>query len=389
MPGVLVDNLVARSGDLKGELLAFVYTDPQLTKMLTARLESAAQQHGELDETQTVLITDYFALQEPLPDGNTVVEQFVAQHQPPLPDDEREMLLGWRDVVEGCFEIDRFEHGGVLLHNLVDDLVYQVFSNLGRKTFADLRKGMFVLGRIVPVHPDTDAWLVSGHLSTFRKSAAPEIAQTALDILGSNPELLHRNPELLRRAWALQAEDRADFVELFGTDLVALPPQEAQQKLREHYRHRVSKAAAASGIEYDEASADELVTLPEELMGAESVALVYDEVEGLNYFRDFDRLDALFADPSLAAQDAYLARLRGYLNDGAISPLAIRRLAQRHPDGADQVFQTLLGKPDFSWPRDGEALLRRHKSAYLDGEPAPSLAAIGDRLNELLGSAQQ
>jgi hypothetical protein len=48
-----------------------------------------------------------------------------------------------------------------------DDLVYRVYSNIGRRAFATLRKGMFVVCRIVPVHPATDAWLVSGHLAVF------------------------------------------------------------------------------------------------------------------------------------------------------------------------------------------------------------------------------
>ena len=45
---------------------------------------------------------------------------------------------------------------------------------------------------------------------------------------------------------------------------------------------------------------EELGQLPDELLDADSVALIYDEIEGLNFFRDFGRLDALFADPALA-----------------------------------------------------------------------------------------
>lgn len=112
--------------------------------------------------------------------------------------------------------------------------------------------------------------------------------------------------------------------------------------------------------------------------------MVYDEVEGLNYYRDFGRLDALFADPTLAADRTSLAQLREYLNDESVSPLAIRRLAQRHPDGADPVFRALLGKPGFSWSRDGEKLLHRHKKPFVDREPVPSISVVGERLADLL-----
>jgi hypothetical protein len=108
------------------------------------------------------------------------------------------------------------------------------------------------------------------------------------------------------------------------------------------------------------------------LLAADSVALIYDEVEELNYYRDFGRLDAVFADPELARDRTYLAQLREYLNDESVSPLAIRRFVQRHPDGADQVFRALLRKSGFSWARDGENLLRRRKKAFFDREPPPT-----------------
>ncbi len=207
VPTASIKDLVARSADLKGELVAFAQT-PRFSKQLTARLRSAAGRNGYLDENTAVLTIDHFVLQHRLPDGRTILDRFVAQRRPPLSDDEREMLLGWRNVVEGCFEVRRFDQSAVVLHNLVDDLIYRAHSNMGRRAFTPLRKGMFVVGRIVPVHPATDAWLVSGHFAAFPKSAGPQIAQTALQTLTAHPELLHRNPDNLRRAWKIQAEDR-------------------------------------------------------------------------------------------------------------------------------------------------------------------------------------
>jgi len=72
------------------------------------------------------------------------------------------------------------------------------------------------------------------------------------------------------------------------------------------------------------------------------------------------------------------------LQDESVSPLAIRRLVQRHPKGADPVFRTLLRKPGFSWERDGEELLRRRKKTFFDHEPTPSISTVGNRLVELL-----
>lgn len=393
---VPVAELVARSGTLKGELVDFAQRTC-FARQLTARLH-AAEDNGMLDEGAAVRTLDHFALQYRLHDGSTVVERFVAQRRPALTEDERAMLLGWRDVVEGLFEVHRSDDGAdtVVLHNLIDDLHYAVHSNMGSEALAVLKEGMFTYCRIVPVHPDTDHWLISGYLSPFSQFSGPDVARAALQMAMADPGLLRRNPDLYRRAWRMQAEDRAAFIELFGSDLVILPPATAQERLTEHHRRRLEEATASAEANGKPASpaadsvptAEEMGRLPKEYMEADSVGLIYDEIEGLNYYLDFGRLDTLFADPDLARDRTYITQLREYLSDDTVSPLPLRRLVQRHPDGADPVFRALLRKPGFSWQRDGEELLRTRKKAFLHKEPAPSYSVVGERLAELLRAQQ-
>lgn len=391
--GLSIEEFLDRVADLKGELVAFAER-PRFARHLNELLIGAADRDGHLDEVTAVATIDHFALQCRLSDGRTVLERFVAERRPRLSADEREMVLGWHDVVESIFEVGRPDGDSVQLHNLLDDVVYRVHSNMGRAALAGLRKGMFAVGRIVPLHPSTDAWLVSGHFATYPEFAGREIAQTAASQLTTHPEVMRRNPVLLRKAWERQAEYRAEFIEQVGTDLVVLPPHEAQETLREHYRRLQRKAMAslegkaATGAAIAAPTPEELGRLPDELLDADSIGLVYDEVEGLNYYRNFGRLDALLGDPTLVDDDALLAKLDDYLHDDSVSPLAIRRLVQRHPGGADPVFRALLRKPGFSWSRDGEKLLRRHKKSFFDREPVPSISLIGGRLAELLRGAR-
>ncbi|MFC7512208.1 hypothetical protein ACFQV4_25780 [Streptomyces thermocarboxydus] len=79
----------------------------------------------------------------------------------------------------------------------------------------------------MPVHPDTNAWLVSGNLTTYPRGDGPQLAQLAVQTLTAHPQLLRRNPQMLRKAWEMQAEARADFIEVFGTDLLVLDAYEA------------------------------------------------------------------------------------------------------------------------------------------------------------------
>lgn len=393
-----VTELVARSGDLKGELVDFAHHS-RFARQLTALMQAAAD-GGPLDESMVVRTIDHFVLEYRLRDGGTVVERFVAQRRPPLTEVEREMLLGWRDVVEGVFEVHRADDGicTAVFHNLVDDLHYRVHSNLGPDVFAAVQPGMFVYCRIVPVHPATGHWLISGHLIPFPPSVGPTLARAALRTATADPGLLRRNRDLYQRCWQLQADDRAAFIDLFGSDLVILPPTTAQARLIEHYRHhlaRVSAAADADGSTPVPSSASNALTaeemgrLPEDYLEADSVGVIYDETEGLNYYRDFGRLDEMFADPALAGDHTHLALLRTYLNDDTVSALPLRRLAQRHPDGVDPVFRILLRRPGFSWQRDGEDLLRTRKKEFFRQEAAPSFTVIGNRLAELLSTPEQ
>jgi hypothetical protein len=385
-----IEDLIERAADLKGELVVFAQS-PRFRKWFDVVLRDAADDLGYLDEGTAVHAIDRFALQYRLPDGRTVVERFVAQRRPPLSDDERELVLGWGDVVEGCFEVRGADGVVVELHNLLDDLVYRVYSNMGAAALAPLRPGTFAICRLVPLRQATDDWLISGHISVYAPSARRRLAQVAVEHVTANPALLRRNPALFERSWEVQAEQRAAFIAQVGADLVVLPPLEAQETLSEHCRRirsgaearlrgNAARRARTAGCLPEDAG-----RLPEELLDADSVALIYDEIEGLGYYRDFGRLDALFADPTQARDRADLGQLRAYLDDESVPPLVIRRLVERHPGGADQIFGNLLRKPGFLWSRDGEKLLRREKKSYFDRDPVPSVSIIGQRLVELLG----
>ncbi|MFD5514219.1 hypothetical protein ACFWIB_42095 [Streptomyces sp. NPDC127051] len=392
----LVEGLVARSGALKSELVEFSQ-HTWFARQLTARLK-AAQKNGFLDEGIAVRTLDHFALQQRLHDGTTVVERFVEHRQPPLAADEREMILGWSNVVEGMFEVHRADDGTgtLVLHNLIDDLRYLVHCNMGPEVLVGLEVGMFACCRIVPIHPATDHWLISGHLSPYAQSARHEAAHTALRMATADPSLLRRNPDLCHRAWQIQAEDRAAFIGLFGSDIVIMPPGAAQEALTEHYQRRqeeVTASAEATGKPTRPATdstptPEQISQLPDHYMEADSVGLIYDEIEGLNYYLEFGRLDALFANPALAHDHAYVGLLSDYLSDDTVSPLPLRRLVERNPDGTDSVFRALLGDPSFSWHLHGEDLLRSRKKAFFQQGASPGFAVVGERLAELLCTPQ-
>lgn len=379
-------DLIERSAELKGQLVAFAQS-ARFDRWLTPLLLEAAGPEQQLDEGEAIRITDHFILRYRLPDGSTVVDRFVAGRRDLTPVD-REMLLGWRDPVEGIFEIQRKEGDAVVLLNLVDDLEYRTYSNVGRAAFRGVSKGGFLHTCLVPVHSADGAWLVSGAMTSYPESSATEIAQAALRLATSRPELVFRNPGKIEQGWQRMREDRAAFVEFCGGDELVLPPAEAEDLLNAYYRHRQETAVAGQP---DRARGRRLpgldlpfFELPRELSDSHTIGVIYDQVDGLNFYADYGMLRDLFADPALGGRRRHQGLLRTYLREESITPLPIRRLAAAHPETADAVFRKLLRKPGFTWSEHGEALLRRRKPWYYESEPRPGVSVIGDRLSALV-----
>ncbi|MQS13091.1 hypothetical protein F7Q99_12550 [Streptomyces kaniharaensis] len=384
-------DLIERSSELKGELVAFAQS-ARFDRWLTPLLLEAAGPQRQLEEGDAIRIIDNFILRYRLPDGSTVVDRFVAGRRG-LTEADREMLLGWRDPVEGIFEIRRKDGDAVVLLNLIDDLEYRTYSNVGRVAFRGVSKGGFLHTCLVPVHSVDGAWLISGMMSSYPKSSATEIAQAALQLATEHPSLVFRSPEKIEQGWRSMREDRTAFIEFCGSDELVLPPAETEERLNAYYRHRQEAAVAEHP---DRARGRRLpglafpaFELPRGLAESETVGAIYDEVDGLNFYPDYGMLRDLFADPALPGRRQHQDLLRVYLREESIAPLPLRRLAAAHPETVDEVFRKLLRKPGFTWDEHGEELLRRRKPWYYEQEPRPGVSVIGERLSELAAGGRR
>ncbi|MFI6814644.1 hypothetical protein ACIBG7_19685 [Nonomuraea sp. NPDC050328] len=364
-------SLLTRAAELKPELVHYA-TSGRFATELRKVLDRFYAAGPPADEANAALPVDYFVLQHPLPGGDTVLDRFVADH-PELTERERELLLGWKHVVEGIFEVREVEARAVVLLNLVDELTYRTFSDLGKGAFDHLEPGMFVVGRLVPLGQD---WLISCppavHTAAMRAQLASAAAHTAL----ANPALVFRNPEILSRARLLQAEQRRCFVAYFGADQFVAHGSEVAERLAGYLAYQADRLGGPRPGP---------VSLPEHVTRAESVGLIFDEVDGLGYYADFAALKEVFADPRLLVKPRYRELLSGYLRGDAVSPVPIRRLAARDPEKAGAVFARLLNRKGFRWERSGEALLRSHKPGYFAAERLPTVTPITRVIAEHLG----
>jgi hypothetical protein len=377
--------LVERSAELKRALVGFALSS-RMERHLERFISESAGPHEALIGDEAIDAIDRFALLYRFPNGKTVLDQFLAGW-PGLSAADREMLRGWRDPVDGIFEICGKEGDSLILLNLIDDLKYRTYSNMGAAAFRPLPKHGFVYARLVPIGPVLDAWLVSGSMRSYRKSDAAQVAQAALELATRWPGLVHRNHRKVEQAWQQMRAERAAFVDFCGGDELVLSPAEAEERINAFYRHRQEAALDGRAARWPpnipgvDVPAFEL---PPELADADTIGVIYDEIDGLNFYNEYGMLRDLFADPALASDKRYADVLRGYLRAETIGPLPFRRLAVSHPQTVDAVFRKILRQPHFTWADHGEALLRRRKSWYFEHEPRPNRTVIGARLSELI-----
>jgi hypothetical protein len=144
-----------RSSELKRTLVDFAL-GPRFERHLQKFMLEAADPYQELSGGDAIGLVDRFALQYRLPNGKTILDQFLA-NRPALTATDREILRGWRSPVEGIFEICRKDGNALVLLNLLDDLEYRAYSNMGAAGFRRLPKRGFVHARLVPICSVPDA----------------------------------------------------------------------------------------------------------------------------------------------------------------------------------------------------------------------------------------
>lgn len=376
-------DLVERSGDLKAALVAYGqgrrfarHLDKALDQYLAGRLT--------VEDADIANAMDRFLLQYRLPDGKTVVETFVEEHID-LSDEERTLLFGWHDAVEGLFHIDGRDGDALVMTNLIDDLKYRVYSNVGPAALTRMKKGSFLATRLVPIE---DEWLLSGISSIYRAEHRDEVYRAAAETAIKHPELVFRNPERLAQAWEMQREERQSFVDFFGTDLVVLPGREVEERLRAYMHYRMhdvrdadGKSASDRAREAYGAERPELdFGLGTNLTDADTVGVLYDEVEGMMFFRNFGIVEEAFADPDTVTDQRHTDAVLDYLRDETIPPVIFQRLADRDPERASRLFARALNRPGFSWGSDGETLLRQYKAEHFERTPLPTVAPVSPTL---------
>lgn len=375
-------NVLEHYSELKRQLVEFARS-PRFSRELDRALGEGLGREVA-DGTGFINITDHFILQRTLPDGRTVVETFVLEH-PEFAEADRQTLLGWRDVVDGVFEIRERDGAAIIAANLIDELTYRIYSNAGSGGLAPMRPGYFMTARIVPIG---DGWMLSGAQQTLPASGRAAMLRLAAQLAAEHPRLVFRNPDKVAQGWELARKQRARFIEHFGSDLVVVPGSEVASRMNGFLtwqaRQALAESGAAASQDADTAALTPEFHVPGDLASAPTVALICDETEGLAFLANFRLVQEAFENPELAADREHERAVLGYLSEDSISALPFRRLAGADTARASRLFERLLNEPGFSWERDGEALLRKHKPHCFGAKPQPPVTPLRGELANAL-----
>jgi len=316
--------------------------------------------------------------------GLSAVERFIGTRRG-LSRADRDLVLDWAgNNVRGVFEvrgIARRDSAGeaVIALNLVDDLDYRVY---GRAAAAE--PGGFFAGTVLPLTDDDSAWLAAGDEIDYPKADSRRVARLAIDLATREPDLVFRNQDKATQGWSYMRRDREEFVAFFGGDELVLPTLEAEGRLNAYYKMRRDSALAARGRHRAVSDTGETTfVMPEGFFEFDTVGIIYDELDGFVVVPEYGMLRELFADPALAADPLHGNVLRAYLREDSIPPLPLRRMAAAFPGNVDAVFRRVLGNRNFTWTKNGVALLTKRKPGYYEAEPTPGVAVLSDRVMAL------
>jgi hypothetical protein len=173
--------LLERCSELKRRLVEFA-----CSPRFSGQLDQALNEHATgpaASESDVTNVVDHFILQQSLADGRNVAEVFAAEHTG-LTDDDRQVLLRWREVVVGVFEIREQAGDSITATSLGDERTYRIRANAGPASLGPMRPGCFMTARIVPVGDD---WMLSGAQQLYAASERPAMLRLATELATGHP----------------------------------------------------------------------------------------------------------------------------------------------------------------------------------------------------------
>jgi len=365
------EDMLLRIGDIKAALINFSRGSDFKHAFNAAMQDQFGSTDRPDSEEEWIAFQDRFILEYELESGDTVVERFVDHHKEKMSEDVRQVVLGWRSVIEGLYEVREIGGSDILMRNLINEKEYHVFPTISMDEFK-VNVGDFLYARIVPVK---SFWIFSGNASIYPSDGSDHVKQemykSAVQMQMKMPSLAFKgNEEKLKKSREAVRRQYDDFVSYFGSDAVADTGKRIQQKYNDFFRYLYfDKKDPISGISLAEKYEQDngrpyrfpKMKLPREVRKSKDVGLLCDPDEGVSFLIDYRCfIDAFeYPEPDLYEKDGGEIVME-YLVSESISDVPFRRIAKKFPENFEKIMSFLGSREGFSYV-DIENLMREFK----------------------------
>ena len=394
-----------RIGDIKGALIKFS-TGPEFNEEFNKANSKYFGKSKRLNDTKKedrVTFLDWYVLEWQSESGETFPDRFVETYGDLLSGDVREMILGWRNVIEGIFEVKGKRSGGYYMKNLINEREYLVYPTSSMEDASPFEIGDFMSARIVPVRDfHTFSGIVVEMSCDGSDKERGNIYRMAIQMQTRYPrKAFQDNEEKLKRSMELMRRDYEDFVDYFGSDELVGSGREMTQKYQEFLRHiTFDKKDPQTGLskadkyEQKEGTAYKLphINYPESLLEQPDVGMLHDPLEGVTFLEEWSLFVDIFRNSDTYINSWIKKRkmkdiIEGYLKSNSISAMPFHRMAERFPDNFVHVIQHVLNREEFSIDMLDD-LMRSYKPEISDRLPA-SVAVLDSEMIKIAYFGEQ
>ncbi len=368
--GIPEDTLI-RIGDIKAALIHFSRGPTFKHDFNMAMQEHFGSTNRPGSEDKWIAFQDRFVLEYTLESGKTVADEFVNHHREIMSKDVRQLVSGWRNVIDGLYEVRDIKGSGFLTKNLINEKEYHVFPTASMDNLA-VKAGDFLYARIVPVKP---FWIFSGNAAVYSSDGSDrfkrEMYESAVQLQMRYPNKAFKdNEQKLEKSREAVRNQYDDFMAYFGSDEVADIGKQINQRYNDFFRYLyfekkdpISALSLAEEYERDNGRPYRFpkMKLPREVRKSKDVGMLCDPDEGVSFLNNYRLFTDIFEHPETYLYDAVgKETVMGYLVSESISDVPFRRVAQKYPENFRNVISYLGGQEGFSCA-DIEELMEKFK----------------------------
>ncbi|RLB95672.1 MAG: hypothetical protein DRH90_25310 [Deltaproteobacteria bacterium] len=352
------ENTLNRLGDIKSTLINFSRSPEFKEDFEMARKSRFGKKKRPKNEGEWINFQDWFVLECELMSGGTIIDRYFETYQDKMRRDVQELINGWKQVIEGLFEIkDRIENG-YFVKNLINERAYKVYPTNVSEPLIELHKGDFFIGRIVPAR---GVHIFSGAFTPIpldgNDRVRNEMYQMAARMQTENPaRALADNPEKLKKSREAVQRQYNDFINYFGKDEVFGTGKEIRQNYQDFFDYQIFElqdpdTGLTKAEEFEKMTGKSYKPpkpkLPHKLLRNKDVAMLCDPVDSLTLLEEYGLFLKIFTDPDKHLGTSYAEDVvMGYLESDTISDVPFRRVAKRYPEN----FKTVI---DYYAEQDG------------------------------------